>query len=117
MQAEYDAGNYVIVGGDMNKDLLGDSSEYFGGDKESHPWAKTFPTELLPDSFEIVGPIDENNPTPCRNADAPYTENTFVLTVDGFIISSNVELVDANVLNAEFKYSDHNPVYMDFILK
>lgn len=118
MQAEYDAGNYVIVGGDMNKDLLGDSSEYFGGDKESHPWAKTFPTELLPDSFEIVGPIDENNPAPsCRNADAPYTENTFVLTVDGFIISSNVELVDANVLNAEFKYSDHNPVYMDFILK
>jgi len=118
MQAEYDAGNYVIVGGDMNKDLLGDSSEYFGGDKESHPWAKTFPTELLPDSFEIVGPIDENNPAPsCRNADTPYTENTFVLTVDGFIISSNVELVDANVLNSEFKYSDHNPVYMDFILK
>ena len=35
MQAEYDAGNYVIVGGDMNKDLLGDSSEYFGGDRKA----------------------------------------------------------------------------------
>ena len=30
MQAEYDAGNWCVAGGDFNKDLLGDSSAYFG---------------------------------------------------------------------------------------
>ena len=30
MQREYDAGNWCVAGGDFNKDLLGDSSVYFG---------------------------------------------------------------------------------------
>ena len=117
MQAELDSGNYTILGGDMNKDLLGDSSEYFGVAGDFN-WAKPFPTNLLSDSFALVKPIDPENPIPsCRNADKPYSEDSFVLTVDGFIISSNIELVESNVINTEFKYSDHNPVYMDFILK
>ena len=27
MKEEYDAGNYIIAGGDFNKDLLGNSAE------------------------------------------------------------------------------------------
>ena len=30
MQAEYEAGNWCVAGGDFNKDLVGDSSVYFG---------------------------------------------------------------------------------------
>lgn len=119
MQSEVDAGNYVILGGDMNKDLLGDSSEYFGKvEGHENNWALPFPTDLISDSFTIVGPLDPENPVPTiRDADIPYSENSFVLTIDGFIISSNIELVESNVINTEFKYSDHNPIYMDFILK
>jgi hypothetical protein len=73
---------------------------------------------LLDDCFSIVGPVDESNPVPsCRNEDSPYTEDSFVLTIDGFIVSSNVEVEYSNVLDTGFSYSDHNPVYMDFILK
>ena len=118
MLAEAESGNYVIAGGDMNKDLLGDSSKYFGVNGVSVNWAVAFPTELLDDEFTLVAPFDESNPVPtCRNADMPYCEEDFVLTLDGFIVSSNVEVVESNVLDLQFKYSDHNPVYMDFILK
>ncbi len=120
MLDEVAKGNYVIVGGDMNKDLLGDSTKVFTGRAAlEENWASPFPTELLDSEFSVVAPIDMANPVPsCRNADMPYDENvTFVLTIDGFIVSSNVEVVEADVVNNEFKYSDHNPVYMDFVLK
>ncbi|MCR5579964.1 MAG: endonuclease/exonuclease/phosphatase family protein [Pseudobutyrivibrio sp.] len=117
MLQEADKGNYIIAGGDMNKDMLGDSSVYFGTTSTEN-WAQPFPTELIDDSFRIVGPLDEANPVAsCRNADSPYTKDSFVLTIDGFIVSSNVEVQYSNVLDTGFKYSDHNPVYMDFILK
>lgn len=117
MTAEVAAGNYVIAGGDMNKDMLGDSSAYFGTTSSAN-WAQPFPAELLSDGFSVVGPLDESNPVPsCRNADTPYNEDSFVLTIDGFVVSSNVKVEYSNVLDTGFKYSDHNPVYMDFILE
>ncbi len=117
MLEEFSKGNYIIAGGDMNKDVLGDSSKYFGTTSTEN-WAQPIPEGLLDDSFTLIGPIDEANPVPsCRNADRPYTEDSFVLTIDGFIVSSNIDVLDANVLDTGFKYSDHNPVYMDFVLK
>lgn len=118
MTAEVNAGNYVIAGGDMNKDVLGDSSKYFGTTSTAN-WAQPFPENLLTEGlFTVVGPLDESNPVPsCRNADKPYTEDSFVLTIDGFVVSSNVEVKYSNVVDSKFKYSDHNPVYMDFVLK
>lgn len=117
MAEEFAAGNYIITCGDMNKDMLGDSSKYFGGNSDQL-WAKSFNADLLDDCFTLIGPIDENKPVPsCRNADTPYNKDSFVITIDGFIVSSNIEVTEANVIDSGFKYSDHNPVYMDFILK
>lgn len=119
MTAEYAAGNYVIAGGDFNKDLLGDSSVYFGITlEEDAPWAQGFPEEMLPEGFALVKPLGAEAPVPsCRLADAPYTKDSFVLTVDGFIVSDNVTAVYSAVSDAGFAYSDHNPVYLDFILR
>lgn len=119
MTAEYANGNYIVCGGDFNKDLLGDSSKIFGISGEAYTWAQSFPFDLLPKDFSIVAPVDETSPVPsARNADAPYDpETAFVLTIDGFIVSSNVSLVDAEVIDTGFKWSDHNPVKMSFSLK
>ncbi|MBR3705795.1 MAG: endonuclease/exonuclease/phosphatase family protein [Firmicutes bacterium] len=119
IQAEYAAGNYVICGGDFNKDLLGDSSRYFGVSAEGLSWAQSFPFESLPAGFTLVAPFDEAAPVPsCRNADAPWDpEKVFQITVDGFIVSDNIEVVSSRVVDAGFRYSDHNPVQMEFILK
>ncbi|SDB08348.1 Metal-dependent hydrolase, endonuclease/exonuclease/phosphatase family [Pseudobutyrivibrio sp. YE44] len=118
MNEELQKGNYVIAGGDLNKDILLDSSKYFHKTSDEN-WAAAFPTEYIPEGFQLIQPLDEDNPVPsCRNANEPYNEaTTFVLTVDGFIVSSNVKVEYSNVLNTEFKYSDHNPIYMDFMLK
>ena len=119
MEAELKKGNYVICGGDFNKDLLGDSSKYFGISGENYSWAQSFPFESLPQGFSLAAPFDENNPVPsCRNADMEWDpEKNFQLTIDGFIISDNIDVVSCDVLDENFKYSDHNPVHLEFRLK
>lgn len=118
MQREYDAGNWCIAGGDFNKDILGDSSVYFGKSDIEYTWAQPIPPETF-DGVDItlVAPLDESSPVPsCRNADGPYHEGQYVLTVDGFLVSPNVAVQEAKVIDLAFRYSDHNPVCMEFSL-
>ena len=53
----------------------------------------------------------------CRNADGPYHQGQYVLTVDGFLVSANVEVQESQVIETGFAYSDHEPVEMTFVLK
>ena len=53
----------------------------------------------------------------CRNADGPYHEGQYVLTIDGFLVSPNVTVGEAKVIDTGFRYSDHNPVSMRFSLQ
>lgn len=116
---EIAVGNYVICAGDFNKDVLGNSPEVFGVDGDKYNWAKPFKTELLEESgmelFAPKGSEDYDIPT-CRNPDSPYHKGQFVVTVDGFLVSSNVEVISASVYNGKFTYSDHNPVCLSFKL-
>ncbi len=115
MNEEYDKGSYVIAGGDFNKDLLGDSSKYFGVSGEDYSWAKPIKTESFEGRpFELVA---ASNVPSNRNADAPYNPQQFVNTLDGFIVSDNVEIVSNTTVDTQFAYSDHNPVEMEFRLK
>ena len=117
--AEYAKGNYIICGGDFNKDLLVDSSKIFGISGEDYSWAQSFPYDSVPEGFTVIAPYDEANPVPsCRNADKPWDpETNFQLTIDGFIISDNIECIKSDVVDLQFACSDHNPVYMNFKLK
>ena len=118
MQAEYDAGNWCVAGGDFNKDLLGDSSAYFGAADQEYSWAQPIPEGVF-DGYDVqlIAPLDESDPVPsCRNADAPYHEGQYVLTVDGFVVSDNVTVEQAVVEDTGFAWSDHNPVSMRFVL-
>lgn len=119
MVAEYKKGNYVVAGGDFNKDLLEDSSKIFGVFGADYSWAKAFPYADVPQGLEVIAPYDKEAPTPsCRNADRPWDADTnFQLTVDGFIASNNVKVVKSDVVDMQFASSDHNPVYMKFILQ
>ncbi len=120
MQAEYEAGNYVVGGGDFNKDLLpGGSTQYFGVDTGNYTWAQPIRTDLIAATdMQLIAPVDPEDPVAsCRNADGPYTEQQLRLTVDGFLVSPNVEVADSAVVDLGFAYSDHNPVRMTFRLK
>jgi endonuclease/exonuclease/phosphatase family metal-dependent hydrolase len=122
LKKDYEEGNYIICGGDFNQDLLGNSPEIFRTPKTDENWAKPFPTELLPEGFQVVfqqlSDKQRGDLIPsCRNANEPYNEETtFVTMVDGFVISDNVKLNQVEIVDNGFLYSDHNPVSMKFQL-
>lgn len=119
MEQEYLAGNYIVCGGDFNHDLLGEKND----SRKIESWAHPFPREELPDHFNMaVDLLPENismtQPKSTRGNDVPYDpSSSFVVTLDGFIVSDNIEIMQYNVMDSGFKYSDHNPVTMEFKLK
>ena len=119
IQAEYNKGNYCIAGGDFNKDISGDSSKYFGKSDIEYTWAQPIPEEVLAGyKAKLVAPFNEASPVPsCRNADGPYHKGQYVLTIDGFLVTDNIKVNRSDVIDTQFKYSDHNPVDMTFVLK
>ena len=119
VEAEYAAGNWCIAGGDFNKDLLGDSTLWFGRPDKEYTWAKPIPEGTF-DGYhvQLVAPLDIRTPIPsCRNADGPYHPGQFRLTIDGFLVSDNISVTEAEVIDTGFAYSDHNPVAMHFVLE
>lgn len=118
MEKEYAAGNYVICGGDFNHDLK--ALEDDGSARNS--WAYPFPRESLPEHFSFCMdglPEEEREQlwNSARNADQPYEEGvTYTVTLDGFLISDNVECIYYENINTGYSYSDHDPVIMDFLL-
>lgn len=118
MSAEYGKGNYVIGGGDFNKDLLGNSAAVFGVNGGDYTWAQPIPDGMFANTgLTLVVPEGKNVPVPtCRNADGPYNPKQYILTVDGFIVSDNVRAEHAEAIDTGFAYSDHNPISMTFTL-
>ena len=115
MLAEYENDNYCVAGGDFNKDLLSGGSEaYFGVSTADYNWAQPVRFDLIDATdIRLIAPEGKNAPVPSvRNADGAYHEGQLVLTVDGFLVSPNVEVTGSEVLDTGFAYSDHNPVVM-----
>ena len=121
MQSEYSKGNYCIAGGDLNKDISSDAVKYFGTSAGDYTWAQPIPQSIFQGfNVSLVFPYDETTKTPsCRNADGPWTHDPltqYVLTVDGFLVTDNVEVLNADVIDTDFMFSDHNPVELTFVL-
>ena len=116
MKEQEDAGNYVICGGDFNHDLLGNSLELLNANvPEGFVWSAPFPYELVDEAFAYVDA--GKNPT-VRDCAEPYVQGrTLISIIDGFFVSPNITVVEAQNLDMEFAHSDHNPVYLKFQLQ
>lgn len=116
MEADYKKGNYVICGGDFNHNLREDA------DTNAPEWAQPFPRKELPEGFRmgmdtVRAPEDVEHDT-CRNANEPYNEETtLTVTLDGFIVSDNVDINYYKHADWGYQYSDHDPVVMQFFLE
>ena len=127
-------GDYVVVGGDFNHDLLTYNPEYnytsenrvFSNTLKDPDWvASYFDNEgksPLVEGYKVVA--SSNVPT-CRNNDIEWDPNkTYKCVVDGFIVSNNIEIVthynvetkNGNLGLDGFAYSDHQPAYIEFKL-
>jgi endonuclease/exonuclease/phosphatase family metal-dependent hydrolase len=96
-------GNYVIVGGDFNHDLLTNNPDFeydnnnrpFENKLKNPDWLSAYFDENkkspLVDGFRVVA--SDNVPT-CRNNDIEWDPSlTFKCVVDGFVVSNNIEIV------------------------
>ena len=115
---EYAKGNYVIAGGDFNQKFPG--SNTFPPVWEDGWLPGQLDSSLRGEGWQFV--YDDSQPT-CRSNQRIYNDadaaahNWQYHVIDGFIISPNVEKLSVNVIDEDFQNSDHNPVYMNFLLK
>ena len=105
---EYENGNYVIAGGDLN--------QVFSSFKDSYPlygsnWKAPVINESDFENFQCV--MDDTIPT-CRLLDKPYSyaydEKFQHYMLDGYFVSKNLEIIELETLDKKFENSDHNPV-------
>lgn len=133
MKKEYDKGNYVITAGDFNHDLLTNNPLYPQYTREDYPykeqidqgypgWVSYIYDEKgksgFDDGFKVYAA--DNEPS-CRDADVVCRKgSTFVSTLDGFILSDNVQansVITSKTGENGFAYSDHQPTTLRFVLK
>ncbi|MCX7696157.1 MAG: endonuclease/exonuclease/phosphatase family protein [Bacteroidales bacterium] len=105
----YQDGNYVIVGGDWNVNPPGFKLAYktgYQGVTSGIPVLKDF----MPVGWKWV--YDSIIPTN-RAVDKSYEPTkTPVTTLDYFLVSPNIEVLDVKTFEYNFEFSDHQPVYM-----
>lgn len=108
LESEYAKGNYVIAGGDFNQNFPG-ALDVFPMD-ESAAWKPgLLESDSLPEGWRYAADLSHAT---CRLLDAPYSADTQLYVIDGFILSPNVELTSIETIPLDFEHSDHNPVFM-----
>lgn len=116
MEEEYEAGNYVIVGGDFNHALGEEVAEGFPSEQKFPGWVSILTQEEIAEGITIARAENELEVPTCRGADIPYTKGVnFTTVVDGFLVSDNVKASAENI-DTDFAFSDHNPVLLRFEL-
>lgn len=107
-------GHYVVIGGDFNQTFPG--ADRFPP-RFDYYIAPVIEDDFLPEGFSFV--FDASTPT-CRLLNQPYDPNdlegTQYYIIDGFIVSSNIQVDLVETVDHSFAYSDHNPVVMQVTL-
>jgi endonuclease/exonuclease/phosphatase family metal-dependent hydrolase len=120
LRTEVDAGNYVIAGGDFNQVFSNIDTSAF-----PHLEGKWQPGMIDVDEFgDDLTFVQDSTVPSCRSLDRVLLgasgrdpEDFQYYVIDGFIVSSNIEIEDLYADDLEFVSSDHNPLIMDFKLK
>lgn len=113
--ADYAAGNYAIVGGDWNQ--LPPGFNWFSLNptvkRTKLPFAISH--DFMPPGWKYA-----YNPTTAtvRNSAAPYVKDrTLRSVIDFYLLSPNLHIRTVKGLEQQFRYSDHQPVYVEVELR
>lgn len=112
---ENEKGNYIIIGGDWNHLLPGTNPQQFPAAQARPSWLLNLPQAFKPSGFRwaVDGSVASN-----RALNAPYVEGVnYCSVIDGFLVSSNVDILSARGIDLKFEHSDHNPVTAVFRLQ
>lgn len=115
MVSKYKEGHYVILGGDYNQQLNLSQMNESDFIKNWPEWLQTIPKDLVETGFQLGY---DPNTTTVRDLKTPYVKGeTFEATIDGFLVSPNINIVEIKGHNLGFINSDHNPVSITITLK
>ena len=116
IEEEIKKGNYVIAGGDFNQTFSNIDTSMYPAYEGKWQCGNIDTSEFSGVTFLM----DNSHPT-CRSLDQAYAgsdkENFQYYMIDGFIVSDNISVLSCETLDYEFKYTDHNPVLLQFRLK
>ena len=113
--AEYEKGNYVVVGGDWNQcPPFFRFDGFMPGNTQGYTQINIEP-EFLPAEWQWV--YDPTVPTN-RKIRKPYTPGeSFITLIDFFLISPNIKALQVKGMDQQFRFSDHHPVWMEVELE
>ncbi len=116
LEEQYEAGNYVIAGGDFNQSFSSADLSLYPV-KEGMWTPGIIEASDFDEGWQLC--MDPSVPT-CRSLDqaldgADLSQFQFYV-IDGFIVSPNVTVHACHTENAGFENTDHNPVILDFTL-
>lgn len=106
-QTEYEAGNHVVLGGDWNFQL-GETSFAHTTEERFLFWLFPFPRDAVPEGWQIAA--DLTIPSVRTNERAYTAGENYTTTIDGFIVSPNVEIRSVTGTDLGFAHSDHQAV-------
>ena len=111
---EYKSGNYVIVGGGWNLQLVPTNFPHSTPDDDLW-WLVPLPKTIdLPDWTWVV---DSDVPT-SRAVHTPYVfDQTFTTILDGFLVSPNVRVDSSRTEDLGFQHAHYNPTIVEVVLE
>lgn len=116
LESERQKGNYVVAGGDFNQTFSSVNISKFP--VYEGKW-KAGQIDVLDFGEGFLFLMDEDTPS-CRSLDQPYKsakKDSFQFyIIDGFILSSNIQVNSFKIDNLDFKNSDHNPALLEIVL-
>jgi endonuclease/exonuclease/phosphatase family metal-dependent hydrolase len=107
--SEYESGRRVVIGGDWNLQLA-ETDFPHTTDERFLFWLFPFPQDALPEGWRIAA--DAEIPSVRTNHQAYVPGENYVTTIDGFIVSPNVDIVDVHGFDLGFAHADHQPVHL-----
>jgi len=106
-QTEYELGRHVVIGGDWNLQLV-ETDFPHTTDERFLFWLFPFPQDALPEGWRIAA--DGDIPS-VRTNHKPYVAGeNYVTTIDGFVVSPNVDILEVRGFDLGFAHADHQPV-------
>ncbi len=110
----YQNNNYVVIGGDWNQNPPGFRPTIYQPGYTTKT-AIPIPLDAFPEGW--VWAYAPDFPTN-RSVKDPYVKGeTPVTTIDFFLLSPNLQAKNIRVINLDFEFSDHQPVFLELGMK
>ena len=109
--AEYELGNYVIAGGDWNQSPPFFNPTSLDTKSPHNPHTISIDPEFLPAEWRWI--FDARTPTNRSTLTAFEQGKTPVALIDFFLVSPNLQVLRARAIETGFRFSDHQPVWME----